>query len=125
MTAMTTAQKIGSTRVVATMTKHHIRGYAVALSLLGFSSVYGVIAKAPFPHTSAATAQAQVAAAPAVDPRIAALDARAAQLRQRAAKVRKALSSHRAAAQAAAIAAATPAPVRYVSRAPVTQTKTS
>lgn len=125
MMATITATMMATTTAVATMTKHHIRGYAVALSLLGFSSIYGAVAKAPFPGKSSATAQAPAAATSAVDPRIAALDARAAQLRQRAAKVRTALSSRRAAAAVAAAAAAAPAPVRYVSRAPVTQTQTS
>ena len=99
------------------MTKRLIRGYAVGLSLLGFSSAWVATARSPWPTT--ATTVTQTASAVAVDPRIAALDAREARLRQRAAQVRNTLATRRARAAAA------PPVVRYVTAPAATQTQTS
>lgn len=101
------------------MTKRLIRGYAVGLSLLGFSSAWVATARSPWPTTATTVTQTQTASAVAVDPRVAALDAREARLRQRAAQVRSTLKTRRAQAAAA------PAVVRYVSAPAVTQTRTS
>lgn len=99
------------------MTRGTIRGYAVALSLLGLSAAWAAAARDPFPNRQAAPAATQ-AAAIAADPLIAAVDARAAQLRRRAAEVRQILAGRRA-------AAARQAAVRVVSTPPVTRTRTS
>jgi hypothetical protein len=95
------------------MTKSAVRGYAVALSLLGFSAVWAATAHKPFPQQ-----QATQTGAAAADPRIAALDARAAQLRRQAAEVSRILAGRRADAVRQAAA-------RVVSAPPVTQTSTS
>ncbi len=97
------------------MTKTTVRGYAVALSLLGFSAAWAATSRDPLPqkkvtHTSVAAA----------DPRIAALDARAAELRRRAAEVRRIVAGRRADAVRRAAAV-----VRVVSAPAVTQTSTS
>lgn len=111
------------TTVVARMTKTHIRGYALALSLLGFSSAWAATSHSPWPTTTASTTKPTTAAPattkPAIDPRVKALDVREARLRRRAAQVRQTLSTRRA--QAAARATV----VRYVRAAPVTTTRTS
>ena len=112
-----------SRKVVARMTKTHIRGYAVALSMLGFSSAWAATSRSPWPTTTASTTKPTTAAPattkPAIDPRVKALNAREARLRRRAAQVRQTLSTRRA--QAAARASV----VRYVRVAPVTTTRTS
>jgi hypothetical protein len=105
------------------MTKGHVRGYAAALTLLGFSSAWAATAHSPWPKATTASTQpvaaAPVTAKPAIDPRVAALNRREARLRRRAAQVRQTLSIRRA--QAAARAPV----VRYVRSAPVTVTRTS
>jgi hypothetical protein len=93
------------------MTKRLIRGYAVGLSLLGFSSAWVATARSPWPKTSTANTQTAAAA----DPRVAALDAREALLRRRAVEVRSTLMAR----------AAAPPVVRYVTVPAVTQTQTS
>ena len=96
------------------MTKHTVRAYAVALSLLGFSAAWAATSHDPFPQKQ----PVPVATASATDPQIAALDARAAQLRRRAATVRRIVAGRR-------VVATRQAAVRVVSLPPVTQTRTS
>ena len=97
-----------------TMTKRIVRGYAVALSLLGFAAAWAATSQNPFPQRHASEAAVQ-----APDPRIAALDARAAGLRRRAAEVQRIVAGRAAIAQQAAVAP------RIVSAPAVTQTSTS
>lgn len=99
------------------MTKGLIRGYAIGLSLLGFSSAWVATARSPWPTTS--VTDTQTASAQAVDPRLAALDVREARLRRRADQVRRTLSTR------SARAAVAPPVVRFVTAPPVTQTQTS
>lgn len=96
------------------MTKRIVRGYAAALSLLGFSAAWVATSQNPFPQRQAVEATAQVP-----DPRIAALDARAADLRRRAAELRRIVAARADIAQQAAAAP------RIVSAPAVTQTSTS
>ena len=112
-----------SAKVVARMTKTNIRGYAVALSLLGFASAWAATSHAPWPTTTASTTKPATAAPattkPAIDPRVKALNVREARLRRHATQVRQTLSTRRA--QTAARAPV----VRFVRVAPVTTTRTS
>lgn len=96
------------------MTKQTVRGYTVALSLLGFTGAWTAIAGDPWPSAPASTAQTVAAD----DPRIAALDAREAALRRRAADVQRIVATRTA-------QAAQPPPVRIVTLPPVTQTTSS
>jgi hypothetical protein len=107
------------------MTKTTIRGYAVALSLLGFSTAWTAASRSPWPTTTASNTTTPAAAVkpatakPAVDPRVIALNRREARLRKRAAQVRQTLATRRAQAVARATV------VRVVQSAPVTVTRTS
>ena len=97
------------------MTKNAIRGYAVALSLLGFSGVYATTASNPYPSATESATGPAAAATPA---QVAALHSRAARLRKRAAAVRRTVAQRTA-------MAARPAPVRIITLPPATSTRTS
>lgn len=95
------------------MNKRLIRGYAAALSLLGFSAAWAATSNAPWPGASPGTS----ASVSANDPRVAALNAREARLRQRAVQVRRIVAARTAAASRPA--------VQIVTLPPMTRTRTS
>jgi hypothetical protein len=96
------------------MTKATVRGYTVALSLLGFTGAWAAVAHDPFPAKPASTE----ASMPATDPRVVALSRREALLRRRAKEVRKIVAARTREAARAPV-------VRIVSLPAVTVTTTS
>ncbi len=93
-----------------------VRGYTVALSMLGFTGVWAAVAHQPRPQGP--TAASATATSPALRARIAAQDTREARLRIRAAQVARIVAARTA-------RAAEPPLVRIVQVPPVTQTRSS